>query len=160
MVRIAEDSGDLILEETLQELDKYFSTVKDETERAMYRFFKEEVTPETAYTDNDIKQGAGGPKRKFVEGAWNRYKKSVPDSKVRLGFCFDVINSLQLIVGTSRHDIKLAVEYNERYGPMLVDAHVYGKDYELALELASNFHKLVKSYAEKNKLDKQIAKPR
>jgi hypothetical protein len=153
MVRFSDDNRDLHLGETLAEIKHLCSM--SENDRAMLRFFNEEVIPEIAYTDNDINQGKGGPKRNFVEGKWKKY--DLPKLRIRLGVSPNLIPSLQLILGEQRGNLEAVIEYTNRYGPMFEYAQTYGENYDLVLKLASDFPKTVKLYAEKNRLEQEIS---
>lgn len=160
----------LDLSKIMKEIDKKFSSTEYLDEKIMYNFFKGEIKPQLAYSDNSpIQRKADEPKRNYIGGFW----EVIPDPMrpwVRIGIGDILVPSLELIVpehlgripkidltvdalgGIGGYGFKMGIEYSHRPVGLMVETVVNAlatEEYEQLLNIANKFHKKLKSYASK-----------
>jgi hypothetical protein len=159
---MAKEEGILSLSKTMKEVCK----VRSE-DKPLYNFFKAEIKPELAYTDNSpIQTRTDEPKRKYVGGWWNVISSQVPTPWVRIGVSNIIVPSLELIVSDHLEEIpridmtvdklggigygfEMGVEYTLRHPGLMVETVVKPvdmKEYEELLNIAAKFHKKFEPY--------------
>jgi len=159
----------LDLSKTMEEIDKEFSSTEYLDEKVMYNFFKGEITPELAYSDNSsIQRKADKPKRKYVGGFWKVIPDQIkaPRPWVRIGISGGLVPSLELIVPKNcgkvpkmdltvnaldgiGYGFKMGIEYTHRLPGLMVETvinTVAAEEYKELLNIANQFHEKLKSY--------------
>jgi hypothetical protein len=165
---MAKERGILNLSETMKEIRKEVRL----GDKPLYNFFKAEIKPKLAYTDNSpIQTKANEPKRKYVGGWWKVVSSQVPKPWipmpwVRIGVSDIIVPSLELIVSDHLKEIpridlavdklggigygfEMGVEYTYRSPGLMVEnvvKEVDMEEYEELLNIANKFHKKFESY--------------